>query len=120
MFSIYTLLLISSVLIFKPKVGLSHEDRIFIVNISSKGDMVNSKSELDSTESSGGILFPISDRCKCVTFGGSSFIGKSFIPSSNLACLAILMRSVSISNQSIFREECECTTKENFASLLME
>ena len=77
MLSIYTLLLILSVLIFKPNVGLLQEDRMFMVMISSKGDMVNSKSELDSSLSSGGILFPISDRCRCVTFGGSSFKGKS-------------------------------------------
>ena len=73
------------------------------VSISSNGDMVNSKSSEDSSLSSGGMRLPISDCCRCETFGGSSDIDQSFIPSSNFACLAIFTCSVSRSNQRMLR-----------------
>ena len=37
-----------------------------------------------------------------MALGGSSSRGKSFMPSSNFACFAILTRSVSTSNQMMF------------------
>ena len=99
----YTRLSILSVLIWWPKVGLLHNEQISIVRILSKGEIVNSKSEEDNLLSSGGILLPISDCCRCVTFGGSSVIGRLFMPLSNLACLAIFICSVSRSDQRMLR-----------------
>ena len=102
MLLMYTQLFILSVLICKPNVGLLQEDCMSIVKISSKGEIGNSKSEEDNSLSSGGILLPISERCRWVTFGGSSFIGRLFMPLSNLACFAILTCLVSRSNHRIF------------------
>ena len=73
------------------------------VSISSNGDIVNLKLSDDNSLSSGGMRLPISDLCRCVMFGRSSDMGKSFIPSSNFACLAIFTRSVSKSNQKMLR-----------------
>ena len=60
----YTRLFILSVFICKPNVGLLQEEQMYIVKISSKGEIVNSKSEEDSSLLSGGILLPISERCR--------------------------------------------------------
>ena len=99
----YTQLFILLVFIWRPKVGLLHNERISIVRILSQGEKVNSKLEEDSSLLSGGILLPISNRCRCVTFGGSSVIGRSFMPLSNFACLANFTCSVSRSNQSMLQ-----------------
>ncbi len=40
--------------------------------------------------------------CRCTTFGGISDVGRSFMPSSNRAWDAILIRFVDVSYQSMF------------------
>ena len=52
---------------------------------------------------SAGMAMLFSDRCRWTTLGGSSDVGRSFIPSSNLAWDAIFVRLVLTSYQMMFR-----------------
>lgn len=95
-------LLRSSVAMVRPKSGNRQEGVTVLMMVRKNGDDPTSKAGMELSEGSAGTVAPSWVRCRWMTLGGMLSTGRSFMPSSKRACLAILTFAVSGSYHRIF------------------